>query len=185
MCYGNPALFSVNASGAPGLSYQWQIDSTSSVFVNLKNDSTYKTVTTSTLKITAFSASMENYQYRCAVTSPVCGTVIYSDPVTISFDDNCNVYPLKVPTGFSPNGDGVNDKLVIDGIENYPGAVLRIYNSWGDLVFEQTDYKNDWDAKANVKNVVGTGKLPAGTYYIYVDLKNGKKGKATFLIIKY
>jgi gliding motility-associated-like protein len=95
------------------------------------------------------------------------------------------VYPLKIPTGFSPNGDGVNDKLVIDGLENYPGAVLRIYSSWGDLVFEQTDYKNDWDGKANVKNVVGSGKLPAGTYYMYVDLKKGKKGKATFLLIKY
>jgi gliding motility-associated-like protein len=183
MCYGNSASFNVNASGA-GLTYQWQVDSTS-VFLNLKNDTTYKNTTTFALKISAFSPSMENYKYRCVITSPVCGTIVYTDPVTISFDENCNVYPLTVPTGFSPNGDGVNDKLVIGGIENYPGAVLRIYNSWGDLVYEQADYKNDWDAKANVKNVVGAGKLPAGTYYIYVDLKNGKKGKATFLLIKY
>jgi gliding motility-associated-like protein len=184
MCYGNPASFIVGAAGAPGLLYQWQIDSTS-VFVNLKNDTTYDNTTTSTLKIKAFYSPLEKYKYRCAIVSPVCGTTVYTDAVTISFDENCNVYPLTVPTGFSPNGDGVNDKLVIDGIENYPGAILRIYNSWGDLVFEQSDYKNDWDAKANVKNVVGAGKLPAGTYYMYLDLKNGKKGKATFLIIKY
>jgi gliding motility-associated-like protein len=184
MCYGNSASFIVGAAGAPGLLYQWQIDSTS-VFINLKNDTTYDNTATSTLKIKAFYAPLEKYKYRCAIISPVCGTTVYTEPVTISFDENCNVYPLNVPTGFSPNGDGVNDKLVIDGIENYPGAVLRIYNTWGDLVFEQSDYKNDWDAKANVKNVVGAGKLPAGTYYMYLDLKKSKKGKATFLIIKY
>jgi gliding motility-associated-like protein len=184
MCYGNSASFIVGAAGAPGLLYQWQIDSTSA-FINLKNDTTYENTATSALKIKAFYAPLEKYKYRCVITSPVCGTTVYTEPVTISFDENCNVYPLNVPTGFSPNGDGVNDKLVIDGIENYPGAILRIYNSWGDLVFEQSDYKNDWDAKANVKNVVGAGKLPAGTYYMYLDLKNSKKGKATFLIIKY
>ncbi len=183
MCYGASALFNVNASGS-ALSYQWQIDSTLT-FVNLKNDSTYKNVNGAALNITAFDASMASYQFRCAITSAICGTVVYSEPVTISYDEDCNIYPLKVPTGFSPDGDGINDKLVIEGIENYPGSTLRIFNSWGDLVYEQTNYKNDWDAKANVKNVVGSGKLPAGTYYMYLDLKGNKKGKATFLIIKY
>jgi gliding motility-associated-like protein len=183
MCYGNAAGFTVIASGS-AISYQWQVDSTST-FVNLKNDSTYSNTTTASLKIKAFTPSMENYKYRCVITSGVCGTIVNSQEASLSFDEECNVYPVTIPNGFSPNDDGVNDKLVIEGLENYPGSVVRIFNVWGDLVYEKTDYQNDWDAKANVKNVVGEGKLPAGTYYIYVDLKKGKKGKATFLIIKY
>jgi gliding motility-associated-like protein len=183
MCYNDAAIFTVNATGS-ALSYQWQVDSTAA-FINLKNDTTYNSTTTSSLKIKAFTPAMEKYKYRCVITSALCGTTVNSQEVTLVFDPECNVYPVNIPTGFSPNDDGVNDKLVIEGLENYPGSVVRIFNVWGDLVYEKTDYKNDWDAKANVKNVVGEGKLPAGTYYIYVDLKNGKKSKATFLIIKY
>lgn len=128
---------------------------------------------------------MEAYKYRCVISSALCGTTVNSHEVALSFDEECNVYPVNIPTGFSPNGDGVNDKLVIEGLENYPGSIVRIFNVWGDLVYEKTDYQNDWDAKANVKNVVGDGKLPAGTYYIYVDFKKGKRVKATYLIIKY
>ena len=183
MCYGDAAVFNITASGST-LLYQWQIDS-SGVFIDLKNDSTYLNTNTASMKIKAFTASMSDYKFRCMVKSAVCGTIVNSQEVALSFDEECNVYPINIPTGFSPNDDGVNDKLVIEGLENYPGSVIRIYNVWGDLVYEKTDYQNDWEAKANVKRVVGEGKLPAGTYYMYVDLKKGKKTKATFLIIKY
>jgi gliding motility-associated-like protein len=185
LCYGNIADLYVTAIGNNSLTYQWQVDSTNGTFVDLKTDTIFMNTTNDSMRIKAFTPSMTKYKFRCVVKNPICGTTTNSQETMIYFDEECNVYPVDVPTGFSPDGDGVNDKLVIQGLENYPGSVVRVFNIWGDLVYEKEDYQNDWDAKANVKNVVGEGKLPAGTYYIYVDLKKGAKRKATFLIIKY
>lgn len=52
---------------------------------------------------------------------------------------------------FSPNGDGLNEVLDF-GLE---GWGVEVYNRWGRLVYESSDYKNDWRG----------GDLPAGTYY--------------------
>src|SRR5690606_25275021 len=42
----------------------------------------------------------------------------------------------------SPNGDGVNDYLIISGIEPYPDNMLEIYNQWGVRVFKAQGYNN-------------------------------------------
>ncbi len=71
---------------------------------------------------------------------------------------------LVVYNGFSPNEDGINDTFVIKGLEKFPDHHLRIFNRWGNLVFESTNYQNDWD---------GTWKglpLPDGVYfYLLLD----------------
>ena len=66
---------------------------------------------------------------------------------------------------FTPNGDGYNDFLMIKNIKFYPGNEIHVFNRWGNKVFSQTNYANDWD---------GDG-LPAGTYYYILDLKDGSK----------
>ena len=70
---------------------------------------------------------------------------------------------LKFYTGFSPNGDGINDYFVIDGIENFPNNSMEIYNRWGNNVFKSKHYKNDW------AGTWGTEKLPDGTYFYIFD----------------
>jgi gliding motility-associated-like protein len=56
------------------------------------------------------------------------------DSVTISVSP---IRPLYIPSGFSPNGDGINDYFTLFG---GPGArqilLLRIFDRWGELVFE-------------------------------------------------
>jgi gliding motility-associated-like protein len=54
---------------------------------------------------------------------------------------DCN---LEIPNIITPNGDGHNDKFVIDGLENYEGSILLIYNRWGTKIYESNDYQNDW-----------------------------------------
>jgi gliding motility-associated-like protein len=51
---------------------------------------------------------------------------------------------LDVPTGFSPNGDGFNDILFVrgGGIETMS---FKVFNRWGELVFETTDITIGWD----------------------------------------
>ena len=72
-------------------------------------------------------------------------------------------------TGFSPNGDGLNDTFKITGLKNYPGSKLSVYNRWGVLVFEKIDYSGDW-------NGIWNGKILAdGTYYYVIELRPGHK----------
>ena len=68
---------------------------------------------------------------------------------------------------FSPNGDGFNDFLVINCIENYPNNTLEIFDRYGNQVYKAIRYDNSWN---------GTGKsgdLPKGTYYYILDLGDG------------
>jgi gliding motility-associated-like protein len=69
--------------------------------------------------------------------------------------------PFFIPSVFTPNGDGKNDKFTILGINRYPGSELTIYNRWGNVVYQSKDYKNDWDGRG----------LNEATYYYTLNLK--------------
>jgi len=51
---------------------------------------------------------------------------------------------LFFSNAFSPNGDGVNDTFELDSW--LAGSSIKIFNRWGDLVFESLNYQNEWDA---------------------------------------
>lgn len=99
------------------------------------------------------------------------------------------IVPIKIfiPTGISPNADGINDFFEIEGIENYPNNKLEIYNRWGNKVYEEAPYKNNWNG--NVKNasgyIYGNGLLPDGTYFYLLDfgIPNAKKSNG-FVVVK-
>ena len=67
---------------------------------------------------------------------------------------------IYIPTAFSPDGDGVNDKLYVygNGLEEIH---LMVFNRWGELVFETTDQNQGWDG-----NLRGKALNPA--VFIYV-----------------
>lgn len=48
---------------------------------------------------------------------------------------------LEVPNGFSPNGDGINDYFVINGIERYPESKLIVFNRWRKSFIKQETTK--------------------------------------------
>lgn len=75
---------------------------------------------------------------------------------------------FSVPNTFTPNGDGVNDTWKIDALASYPGATTQVFNRYGTMVFEARGYQNPWDGTYN------GSRLPSGTYYYKIDLKNGK-----------
>lgn len=56
------------------------------------------------------------------------------------------VHPVAVPTGFTPNNDGVNDDVPVLG-GPFLTVELKIYNQWGNLVYDSTDPKGAWDGK--------------------------------------
>ncbi|WP_339841721.1 gliding motility-associated C-terminal domain-containing protein [uncultured Maribacter sp.] len=71
----------------------------------------------------------------------------------------------------TPNGDGVNDYLVIDGIENSPNNTLQIFNRYGILVFSKKNYNNEFDGLSNVSGVISKNSgLSSGIYYYIITL---------------
>jgi gliding motility-associated-like protein len=83
---------------------------------------------------------------------------------------------LEIPTGFSPNGDGVNDFFEIVGIGNYPDNKVTIFNRWGNLVYEAAGYDNGsvrWNGENTGNLSVGSGPVPEGTYFYVIDLGDG------------
>lgn len=74
---------------------------------------------------------------------------------------------LTIYNEFSPNNDGKNDYFKIECIENYPNNTLRIYNRWGQLVYEKSGYDNSWNGLSNRKSgMIKKGEvLPKGTYF--------------------
>ena len=111
--------------------------------------------------------------YYLACDSSLCDTgTVY---LTIICPKTANVF---LPQGFSPDGDGINDKLVFPDISNYLPANIKVFNRYGSIVYESNDYQNDWD---------GTGidthqPIPDGTYYYVLRLANGQK-MANYLVV--
>jgi len=57
-------------------------------------------------------------------------------------------YSIGVPNSFSPNDDGNNDQLFVDGI-GIVDMLFTVYNRYGQKVFETTDQNIGWDGKLN------------------------------------
>ncbi len=89
-----------------------------------------------------------------------------------------------IPELFTPNGDKVNDYLVIGGLDKYPENTLSIYNRWGNKVYEKEGYKNDWNGWANVQFVIGSKELPVGVYYYILKYNKGKRERAGALFLE-
>ncbi len=94
------------------------------------------------------------------------------DEVIIHMND------LVVPNGFSPNGDHVNDTFEIPGIDLFSNIKLEVFNRWGNLVYENNNYKNDWDGK----NLSGD-ELTDDTYYFVLKVTAAKTYK-DFVVLK-
>jgi len=91
----------------------------------------------------------------------------------------------------SPNGDGVNDTFVIQGLIDFPENTLRIYNRWGVRIFETTGYgqgDNFFRGFSNGRVTINdTDRLPTGTYFYVLEYTNSdtgvSKSKAGYLYI--
>jgi gliding motility-associated-like protein len=82
---------------------------------------------------------------------------------TVSYDFVVTSAGSAVPTGFTPNNDGLNDYFYVIG--TFSDYELRVFNEWGNQIFISNDQSNKWDGTYQGK------EQPAGTY-IYIF--NGK-----------
>ena len=85
-----------------------------------------------------------------------------SDTARVITSSDC----LNIPTGITPNNDGINDVWIIRKIEDYPDNKVIIFNDQGAVVYSTDGYANEtaWDATMN------GNALPSGIYYFFVQL---------------
>jgi gliding motility-associated-like protein len=78
--------------------------------------------------------------------------------------DECTYYEL--PNVFTPNGDDVNDIYMPKSYSFVERVDMKIYNRWGDLVYQTDDKNINWNGK-----ILNTDKLVApGVYYYICDV---------------
>jgi len=83
-------------------------------------------------------------------------------------DDPLAFEPLTFFNAFSPDGDGKNDTWNITNIDLYPENILKIFNRWGDEVYQARGYSNS--------NAWNGGSLNPGTYYYILQVTiNGEQ----------
>jgi gliding motility-associated-like protein len=78
-----------------------------------------------------------------AIGLTLCETSVIAGPVA---GTTLSTREIFVPNAFTPNGDGKNDVLKVFG--NYIATIdLRIFNQWGQLIYQTTDPAAGWDGK--------------------------------------
>jgi gliding motility-associated-like protein len=123
----------IHAAPSTGITYTW-VPSTSLSHPDSANSYAFPTVTT-----------------IYAVTGDF-GTCTATDTLIIRvMDFICDDKYVYLPNAFTPNGDGVNDVLLVrtsDKVEIY----LAVFERWGEKVFETSDKNFGWDGKVNGKD---------------------------------
>lgn len=85
---------------------------------------------------------------------------------------------LIIPNVFTPNGDGSNDMFFIKGLYGKNNKI-KIYTRWGQLIYYNETYGNDWDGRTSAGLQVS-----AGTYYFILVTNDGKDYTGSFMLIR-
>ena len=82
-----------------------------------------------------------------------CNTAIITEPVVV------------ISNVFTPNVDGKNDLFIVSG-DGVKTVGMKIYNRWGQIVFETSQKNQGWDGRTNSGK-----KVPEGTYFYIIDVE--------------
>ena len=97
----------------------------------------------------------------------------------ITIAANCTI---AVPTGFTPNNDGLNDKLYPLNAYKALNLVFKVYNRYGQLVWQTTDWTKQWDGRMN--GIMQNGGIFVWTLtYVHADTGKAVSQKGTTVLI--
>jgi len=131
------------------------------------------TTKTYTITVTRASGGADSFDPGISVSKP-------EETPTLADDG------IAVHQAISPNGDGINDFLVIENINQYPDNKLTIMNRSGQLIYEASGYDNASKSFDGHSNKNGQMQLP-GTYFYQLDytVSGIIKHKTGFIVLKY
>ena len=123
----------------------------------------------------------DSFQYEvCDSADPALCSIA---TVTIAIQDV--ELPVIAYQVITPNSDGFNDEWVIEGIEQFPGNSVQIFDRWNSIVYKIEGYNNIDKIWSGQKNEgISNGELPTGTYFFVIDLGNGSDVLEGFIELK-
>ncbi|MCX6231065.1 MAG: gliding motility-associated C-terminal domain-containing protein [Bacteroidetes bacterium] len=140
LCEGDTKMLSVSL---PNATFTWQ-DSSHAATYEVKQPGTYW---------------VRAYVAEYGITT--------SDTIVISAEREEICYPtLVIPNFMSPNGDNMNDYFQLGNLEYYDVS-LQIFNRWGNLLYQNDHYKNDYNCNG----------CATGVYYYLISTKSLRNGK--------
>ncbi len=160
ICSGDSISLAASTN-KPGYSYEW----TPKQFFDFGGGNT--AVVNAYVEFSSYITLRVTNEYGC----------FNVDSTLISTKPCCDIL---MPDAFSPNGDGKNDLFRIIDLGRHPLSDFRIFNRWGEIVFDTTDPMQGWDGSHE-----GVSQ-DMGTYYYIVKFKcNGelttKSGQLTLI----
>jgi gliding motility-associated-like protein len=96
-------------------------------------------------------------------------------------EDSVTINQISVPNAFTPNDDGVHDVLLLEGSEHIQSLTFKVYNRWGEVVFETEEKDIAWTGESKDR------VCAVGVYYWILEavMLNGedvqKKGNVTLM----
>ena len=100
---------------------------------------------------------------------------------TIQVDLYQNSYCVDQPQGLSPNGDGINDCLILDHLEDREDIQkAEIFNRYGTKVFELNEYVDQWCGTNQDGDI-----LPVGTYFYIIRFNSNKEPITSWIYLNY
>jgi gliding motility-associated-like protein len=109
--------------------------------------------------------------------SNTCG----SKTDSINIYEQCD-YPIYMPSAFTPNNDNQNDYYGVSPINKNRLISFKIFNRWGQIVFQTTNTKEAWDGRFHGE------QLQFGTFIYYLEMEglsgNRMSAKGTFILIR-
>jgi gliding motility-associated-like protein len=150
----------------------WQVISGTASF---SNDSSLQT------SVSGLSAGSNVIVYSIS-NGPCSSSDSLSITVLNAEDALCSIEDVFIPEGFSPDEDGSNDAFVIYGLKGQR-VTLKVFNRWGNLVYESDNYQNNWDGTCTTGLILAGERLPESTYYYLVQIEGENETRKGYLTL--
>lgn len=129
------------------------------------------------INYTIATASQNNFGGHVSYNFPAL-TAIAGITAVIPVNDNPDLPALAANNILSPNGDGINDKLVFKNISAYSNNGIKIFDAGGKLLYSKNNYNNEWDGTYRGEY------LETGTYYYILESSESTIKKGLFTIVR-
>jgi gliding motility-associated-like protein len=140
---------------------------------------------TTTGIFTPYSLAVGNYVVTYNNNDSVCPSSV---SITIPVDGSCIVEPCReliIHNAVTPNGDTKNEYFDIENITDscYSDNTVEIYNRWGVMVYNTTNYDNRTRLFTGVSEgrstIKQSAELPTGTYFYILKYRNSEGNYTT------
>ena len=150
-----------------GLTFNW-IDTSGVLLINgIANPSVFQQAIRSVAYVNSNRLAPNGFYREIEIVLYDADT--FSMPYTRRIEFKNTFVDLDIPSGFTPNDDGVNDTWNIENLSRYEDILVAIYSRTGLKVFESNNYLKEWDGyyKGNM--------VPVGTYFYLININKFEK----------